>query len=41
MKNLFTYIIAIFCLIVGFVGFAIKSHSIKAEYLEFSVGVRL
>ena len=24
-----------------FVGFAIKSHSIKAEYLEFSVGVRL
>lgn len=24
-----------------FVGFAIKSHSIKAEYLEFSVGIRL
>lgn len=24
-----------------FVGFAIKSHSIKAEYLEFSVGVRI
>lgn len=24
-----------------FVGFAIKSHSIKAEYLEFSLGVRL
>jgi hypothetical protein len=24
-----------------FVGFAIKSHSIKAEYLEFSIGVRL
>ena len=24
-----------------YVGFAIKSHSIKAEYLEFSVGVRL
>ena len=24
-----------------FVGFAIKSHSIKAEYLEFSVGVKL
>lgn len=24
-----------------YVGFAIKSHSIKAEYLEFSVGIRL
>lgn len=24
-----------------FVGFAIKSHSIKAEYLEFSIGIRL
>ena len=24
-----------------FVGFAIKSHSIKAEYLEFSIGVRI
>ena len=24
-----------------FVGFAIKSHSIKAEYLEFSIGVKL
>lgn len=24
-----------------FVGFAIKSHSIKAEYLEFSVGIRI
>lgn len=24
-----------------FVGFAIKSHSIKAEYLEFSVGIKL
>ena len=24
-----------------FLGFAIKSHSIKAEYLEFSIGVRL
>lgn len=24
-----------------FVGFAIKSHSIRAEYLEFSVGIRL
>jgi hypothetical protein len=24
-----------------FLGFAIKSHSIKAEYLEFSVGIRL
>lgn len=24
-----------------FVGFAIKSHSIKAEYLEFSLGVRI
>ena len=24
-----------------FVGFAIKSHSIKAEYLELSVGIRL
>ena len=24
-----------------YVGFAIKSHSIKAEYLEFSIGVRL
>ena len=24
-----------------FVGFAIKSHSIKAEYIEFSVGIRL
>ncbi|MBR5592957.1 MAG: acyloxyacyl hydrolase [Bacteroidaceae bacterium] len=24
-----------------FLGFAIKSHSIKAEYLEFSVGVRI
>ena len=24
-----------------FLGFAIKSHSIRAEYLEFSVGVRL
>ena len=23
-----------------FVGFAIKSHSIKAEYLEFSIGKR-
>ena len=25
----------------AFLGFAIKSHSIKAEYLEFSVGIRL
>ena len=24
-----------------FLGFAIKSHSIKAEYLEFSAGVRI
>jgi hypothetical protein len=24
-----------------FLGFAIKSHSIKAEYLEFSTGIRL
>lgn len=24
-----------------YVGFAIKSHSIKAEYLEFSIGIRL
>ena len=24
-----------------FLGFAIKSHSIKAEYLEFSVGIRI
>jgi hypothetical protein len=24
-----------------FLGFAIKSHSIKAEYLEFSLGIRL
>ena len=24
-----------------YLGFAIKSHSIKAEYLEFSVGIRL
>lgn len=24
-----------------FVGFAIKSHSIKAEYIEFSIGVRI
>ena len=24
-----------------FLGFAIKSHSVKAEYLEFSVGIRL
>jgi hypothetical protein len=24
-----------------FLGFAIKSHSIKAEYLEFSAGIRI